>query len=83
MALDLTHSSEIVCPNSLKFWRDPQRCEPRKATSGSALEIRVAQDTALFRLDSSQPFCDVRLLENQEAEALLLEVAIASVAGTP
>jgi len=62
---------------------DPQRCEPRKATSGSALEIRVAQDTALFRLDSSQPFCDVRLLENQEAEALLLEVAIASVAGTP
>jgi hypothetical protein len=29
VALDLTRSSiQIVCPNSLKFWREPQRCEP-------------------------------------------------------
>ena len=64
---------------------EPQRCEPCKATSGPALEIRVRRDTALVRLHRRGRFLDVLQLDEDEAEDLLLEVVCAcvSLAGPP
>ena len=33
---------QIVCPNSLKFWREPQRCEPIARLSNRSVHEAVS-----------------------------------------